>query len=236
MTKALLSRRGVEFDDFNVAADPSAMDDLRALGIMSVPTVVVADRSVSGWNPTQLAELVGIAHEERAVPPDELVRTTRLVLEAAIRAARQVPDDRWELTHPKRKRPLRELVRHLFQGVEVSVDADVLGIFPAKLWLEERDVPFMTGGARLVRYGEAVRAKFDTWFAVVDPATFERTIDADVGPRTLNQVLERTRLHAGQHLRQVYAFLEMCGVTPESPLTEAELRRLGFHQLPDEVF
>ena len=236
MTKALLSRRGVEFDDFNVAADPSAMDDLRALGIMSVPAVVVGDRSMSGWNPTQLAELVGIGHEERVVSPDELVRTTRLVLDAAIRAARQVPEDRWELTHPKRTRPLRELVRHLFQVVEVSVDADVLGVFPAKLWLEERDVPFMTGGARLVRYGEAVRAKFDTWFAVVDSASFDRTIDADVGPRTLNQVLERTRLHAGQHLRQVYAFLEMCGVTPEAPLTHDELRRLGFDQLPDEVF
>jgi glutaredoxin-like protein NrdH len=236
MTKALLSRRGVEFDDHDVQADPSAMDDLRALGIMSVPAVVVGDRSMSGWNPTQLAELVGVSHEERAVPPDDLVSTIRLVLDAAIRAARQVPDDRWEVEHPMRKRPLRELVRHLFQVVEVSVDADVLGVFPAKLWLQELDVPYMTGTARLVRYGEAVRHKFDTWYAVVDPATFGRTIDADVGPRTLNQVLERTRLHSGQHLRQVYAFLEMFDVEPESPVTFEELRRLGFHQLPEEVF
>jgi len=236
MTKALLSRRGVEFDDFNVAADPSAMDDLRALGIMSVPAVIVGERSMSGWNPTQLAELVGITHEEQAVPPDELIRTVRLVLDAAIRAARQVPENCWETKHPKRDRPLRELVRHLFQVVEVSVDVDVLGVFPAKRWLQEVDVPFMTGGARLVRYGETVRQKFDTWYAVVDADASARTIDADVGPRTLNQVLERTRLHAGQHLRQLYLFLEMCGVTPESPATVDELRRLGFHQLPEEVF
>lgn len=94
----------------------------------------------------------------------------------------------------------------------------------------------MTGGARLTRYGEAVRARFGTWYAVVDPAAFERIIDADVGPRTLGQVLERTRLHAAQHLRQLYALLESCGVTPEAPLTDDELRRLGFDQLPEDVF
>ena len=49
-------------------------------------------------------------------------------------------------------------------------------------------------------------------------------------------MLERTRLHAGQHLRKVYAFLEMAGVEPDNPLTEAEMRRIGFTQLPDEVF
>lgn len=236
MTKALLSRRGVEFDDHNVAADPSAMEELRAVGIMSVPAVIVGDRSMSGWNPTKLAELVGIAHQERVVPPDELVETVRTVLDGAIRAAGQVPEDRWEMKHPRRDRPLRELTRHLFQVVEVSVDADVLGVFPAKLWLQELDVPLMTGGARLVRYGEAVRAKFDTWYTVVEPDRFARTIGADVGPRTLNQVLERTRLHAAQHLRQVYQFLEMCGVQPERPVTDDDLQRFGLEQLPDEVF
>ncbi|MQA79087.1 MAG: hypothetical protein GEV10_11530 [Streptosporangiales bacterium] len=236
MTKAMLSRRGVEFDDFNVEADPSAMEELRTRGIMTVPAVIVGDEFVSGWNPTRLAELVGIRHEEPPVPPDELVRTVRLVLDAAIRAARQVPDDLWEMTHPRRNRPLRELVRHLFHVVDVSVDADVLGEFPARKWLHQRDIPHMAGGSRLVRYGEAVRLRFETWYAVVDTDAFERTIDADVGPRTLGQVLERTRLHAGQHLRQVYAFLETGGVTPDAPVTEAELRRLGFHQLPDEVF
>lgn len=236
MTKAWLSRRDVEFDDVNVAADPSAMEELRAIGILSVPAVIVGDRSMAGWNPTRLAELVGVVHQEKAVPPEELIKTTRLVLDAAIRAVQQVPEDRWEAMHPQRKRPLRELVRHLLQVVDVSVDVDTMGIFPAKQWLVERDVPDMTGGARLGRYGEAVRARFDTWYAVIDPARFARMIDADVGPRTLNQVLERTRLHAAQHLRQVYAFLDMFGVTPENPITDDELRRLGFDQLPPEVF
>lgn len=236
MMKALLSRRGVEFDEFNVVADPSAMDELVSRGIMSVPAAIVGDQSMSGWNPSRLAELLGMDLEEKPVAPAELVRTVRLVLDAAIRAAGQVPEDRWEMTYEHRPRPLRELVRHLFHVVEVSVDADVLGIFPAERWLKQIDVPYMTGRSRLLRYGETVRAKFDSWYSHIDEDAFARTIDADVGARTLNQVLERTRLHAGQHLRQVYAFLEMAGVQPDDPLTEAEMRRIGFTQLPDEVF
>jgi hypothetical protein len=88
----------------------------------------------------------------------------------------------------------------------------------------------------MVRYGRAVQAKFAAWYAApLDDAAFGRTIDADVGPRTLTQVLERTRLHAGQHLRQIYALLQAAGVQPEAPLTDADLRRLGL-DLPAEVF
>ena len=41
MTKALLSRRGVEFDVRDIEADPAALDELQVLGLMSVPVVVL---------------------------------------------------------------------------------------------------------------------------------------------------------------------------------------------------
>ena len=242
MTKAMLSRRGVEFDAFDVENDPEAMRALRALGIASVPAVVVGDRWITGWNPTRLAELVGFAHQERGGSPEEMVASLREIVDAALRAVRQIPDggdEVWERRAPGRDRPLRELARHLFEVVERGVDADVLETFPAKEWLPTRDVPGMRGAARLARYGEAVRAKFDAWYGsplALDAAAFGRTIDADVGPRTLAQVLQRTRLHAAQHLRQLYAFLGWFGVTPEAPLTDADLRAMGLDELPDELF
>jgi glutaredoxin len=235
MTKALLSQRGVEFDVLDVENDPAAMPALRALGLASVPAIVVGDRTMTGWNPTRLAALVGFAYEERVTPPDELVPSLHLVLDAALRAVRQIPDDRWEMTAPGRERPLRELARHLFHVVEAGVDADVLGIFPAEAWLQEKDVPSLTGAERIARYGEAVKGKLTAWYTGADPAVFARIIDADVGPRTLAQVLERTRLHAAQHLRQLYAFLEWCGVTPTDRLTDERLQELGF-ELPESVF
>jgi glutaredoxin len=239
MTKALLSRRGVEFDAFDVENDPQALQTLHGLGISSVPAVVVGDRWMTGWNPTRLAELVGFAHREGGGSPEELVSSLREIVDAALRAVRQFPEDvDWERRAPGRDRPLRELVRHLFHVVEVSVDADLLETFPASAWLEARDVPLLKGTSRLARYGETVRARFEAWYgsSALDPAAFERTIDADVGPRTLEQVLQRTRLHAAQHLRQLYAFQTWFGITPDRPLTDADLQRMGLDDLPDELF
>jgi glutaredoxin len=239
MTKAMLSRRGVEFDAFDVENDPEALASLRALGIASVPAVVVGDRWMTGWNPTRLAELVGFAHQERGGSPEELVSSLREILDAARRAVRELAEDvDWERRAPGRDRPLRELVRHLFHVVEVSVDADVLEVFPAKAWLEAKDVAQLKGSARLARYGDAVRAKFEAWYgsAALDPAAFSRTIDADVGPRSLEQVLQRTRLHSAQHLRQLYAFQAWFGISPASPLTDADLKQMGLDDLPDELF
>jgi Glutaredoxin len=238
MTKAMLSRRGVEFDALDVENDPGAMQQLRGLGLSSVPAVVVGDRVMTGWNPTRLAELVGFPLEEKAGTPRELLSSQRVILDAALRAVAQIPDDGWEQMGPGRNRPLRELARHLFHVVEAGVDADVVGAFPAGAWLTARDVPTLTGATLIGRYGEAVRAKFHAWYecAPPDAERFERTIDADVGPRTLQQVLQRTRLHSGQHLRQLYAFLEWLGVTPEDRLTDDELRKMGLTDLPDEIF
>ena len=239
MTKAMLSRRGVEFDAFDVENDPQALQALRSLGIASVPAVVVGERWMTGWNPTRLAELVGFAHQERGSSPEELVSSLREIVDAALRAVRQFPESvDWERKAPGRDRPLRELVRHLFHVVEVSVDADLLETFPAKAWLDARDVPALKGSSRLTRYGEAVRAKFEAWYgsSTLDPAAFSRTIDADVGPRTIEQVLQRTRLHAAQHLRQLYAFHAWFGLTPDAPLTDAALKEMGLEDLPDELF
>jgi hypothetical protein len=165
-----------------------------------------------------------------------LIGSIGQIVDSAIRAVGQVPASEWESTWPGRDRPLRELARHLFEVVERGVDADVLSAFPADQWLRNHDVPGLASAALLVRYGQAVQAKFAAWYlAPLDPTAFERSIDADVGPRTLTQVLERTRLHAGQHLRQIYALLEKAGVQPEAPLTDDDLRRLGL-DLPVDVF
>lgn len=235
MTKALLSERGVEFDVLDVENDPAALDQLLELGLRTVPVVALGERHVSGWNPTKVSELLGLEYRERETPAEELLSSIRTITDAALRAVRQVPDDRLGMRSPDRDRPLRQLAHHLFRVVETGVDADVLGVFPAQEWLKAADVPAHTSSARIARYGEAVKAKLNAWYDRVDQAAFDRTIDADVGERTLTQVLERTRLHSGQHLRQIYAFLEMSGVQPEDPLTLEEMRRMGM-SLPDDVF
>jgi glutaredoxin len=233
MTKEFLSRRGIPFEALDIENDPAAADALRALGFTSVPVVARGARAFAGWNPTKLAELLDIEHTERTAPADELIRSLDMILAAAIRAVRQVPDGRLTMRSPDRDRLLRQLAHHIFRVVDAGVDADILGRFPAGEWLAGGDMPQHTSAGRIARYGEAVRAKFQRWFSEIDPAAFDRPIEADIGERTVAQVLERTRSHAAQHLRQLYEFLRWCQVEPDRPLSADDLRGID---LPDAVW
>jgi uncharacterized damage-inducible protein DinB len=233
MTKELLSKRGIEYEALDIENDPGALDQLRALGLSTVPVVALGDRYVTGWNPPKVAQLLGFDLVERVTSPDELIKSLAMLLEAGLRAVRQVPDEHLMMRSPDRDRPLRQLAHHVFRVIEVGVDADVLGEFPAADWLFGKDIPSHTSAARIARYGEAVQAKFAAWFQQLDEASFRREIETDVGQRTVAQVLERTRSHAAQHLRQLYVFLEWIGVEPDRPLTAEDLKGID---LPESVW
>jgi glutaredoxin-like protein NrdH len=236
MTKAMLSRHGVEFDVKDIENDPTALEELQGLGLMSVPVVVKGHAYVLGWNPTRVGELLGFEGREVSTTPEQMLSSMRTILDATIRTVAQIPDGMLTWKSPDRDRPLRQLVHHMFRYHELGVDVDILGEFPARdTWSRTSDVLTFDKTQRLVRYGESVREKFNAWFKITDPAAFERTIEADGGPRTFMQVLERTRLHLSFHLRQLYAFLEAGGVELEAPLSLEELRRMGLDDLPDDI-
>src|SRR2546421_12929297 len=115
MTKELLSKRGIEFVSRDIENDPGALDELRALGISSVPAVGVGERYVLGWSPPKVAELVGFELRERAAPPGEQIDSLERLLDATIRVVRQVPDEHLMMKSPDRDRPLRQLAHHVFR-------------------------------------------------------------------------------------------------------------------------
>lgn len=54
--KMLLRSRGVEFEEVNIAGDPSAFVDLaQKTGMMTLPQVVVGDELVGGYKETAAA-------------------------------------------------------------------------------------------------------------------------------------------------------------------------------------
>ena len=233
MTKELLSKRGIEFESLDVENDPAALAALKQLGLSTVPVVAVGDRFVHGWNPPKIAELVGFDLKERIFPPEEQIRALEMLFDAALRAVRQVPDECLTMKSPDRDRKLRELTHHIFRILEVAVDADAVGDFPAKAWLAGKDVPSHTSSERIARYGEAALAKFRAWYRTIDPAAFSRIIETDVGPRSLAQIMERTKSHAGQHVRQLYVFLGWMNIEPDRPLTEADFKDID---LPEALW
>ena len=52
----------MDFDGFDVEAEPARRADLERFGVMRVPATIVGNRVVHGWNPQALAELVGVSY------------------------------------------------------------------------------------------------------------------------------------------------------------------------------
>ena len=205
-----------------MANQPAARAVLDRLGIPLVPAVVVGgDRHVHGWNPTALAALLGVSYVEppRLAPP-ELARRLDRVLDGAARALRQVPVDRLD-DRPAtgRERSVRQLVFHLFRVGQAYPDAMAAGHLPQE-WLQEQVPPEKREPPALLAYGALVRAQVTAFLARPGPA--EGRVSTYYGEQTAHQLLERTTWHAAQHLRQLYAFLERAGITPDAPLGDAD--------------
>ena len=57
--KEYLSRKGVSFQEKDLQRDPSAIEDLRRLGAMATPVVVVDGEPVVGFDEERLNTLLG---------------------------------------------------------------------------------------------------------------------------------------------------------------------------------
>lgn len=227
----MLASWGVAFDAVDVEAEPGARQDLERLGIRLVPAVVVGDRAVHGWNPQGLAELVGVRYGAPArLEPAELARRLDRVLAAAQRAMRQVPPEHLGMTHPGRDRSVRQLGYHAFRLSLAFRDAMVKGRL-LEAWLQEEAPPELGDGPAVARYGETVRRELGAWLG--RPEACAGVVETYYGRQTAHELLERTVWHAAQHVRQLEALLARMGITPEQPLTEADLNGLP---LPEQIW
>ncbi len=209
------------------------MEDLRRLGLQTVPVVTRGDRYVHGWNPRAVAELVGAPYAEpsRLSPPELLDRLDR-ILTGAERAMRQVPPEKLEMKSPDRDRPLHQLGYHIFRLSAAFPDAVEQMELPYE-WLVEPTPAGMKDPHLIARYGESIRTRLREWSREIPSGLFSRTITTYAGPQTVHELLERTAWHAAQHLRQLYAFLGQIGVRPDQPLTERDFAGLP---LPDALW
>jgi len=49
-----LSQKGIPFTERNVGKDPKAREELMALGVLSLPVIIIGDKRLTGFNPTQI--------------------------------------------------------------------------------------------------------------------------------------------------------------------------------------
>ena len=215
----------------DLEADPSALEELKRLGISLVPALLDGDRAFHGWNPKELAKFLGVNYAEGTpLPPAALARLLDKILEAAQRAMLQMPPERLGMTVPNRRRSVRGLGYHLFRLSVAYPGALETRCFP-EAWLQETAPASLLDGAGIARYGQTVRDCLDDWWHRSDAC--EGVVRTYYGSQTAHELLERTVWHAAQHLRQLYALLERMGEVPQDPLTTADFQGLP---LPKELW
>lgn len=86
--------------------------------------------------------------------------------------------------------------------------------------------PEIRDGEAIAGYGERVRSRLRDWFSRAEAGVYTRVVSTYAGTQSAHELLKRTTWHAAQHLRQLYAFLEMMGIQPDRPLGDADFEGL----------
>jgi len=54
-----LSQKGIAFTERNVEKDPKAREELMALGLLSLPVIIIGDKRLTGFNPKAIDAALG---------------------------------------------------------------------------------------------------------------------------------------------------------------------------------
>lgn len=216
--------------------DPGGRERLAALGIRKIPALAKGREYVFGQNLEDVARFVGLSGTgHKPLPPAELVRRWILVLRAAQRYIRQIPDDRLaERVIPNRDRPIRLLAHHVFRIGEAFVETMTEGEEYAEYHAQQPPAEgTMRNGAEIVEYGEGVIRRIDEWWRSAQGISPQQPVRTYYGDQPLHELLERSTWHSAQHARQLIAVLERFGIAPDGPLSAQDLAGLP---LPERLW
>src|SRR3989442_6626981 len=114
--KEFLSGLGVDYESINVSATPQAMEELRELGVRTVPVVARGRDYVFAQELADVSRFLGKDVEFRRLPASALVEKWLNVLTAAQRHVVQLPGaSLGERATPGRDRSIRDLAYHVYQ-------------------------------------------------------------------------------------------------------------------------
>jgi hypothetical protein len=203
----------------------------------SLPVVAEGARFVFAQNLEDVAAFVGLdGTGHTRLPPAEIYRKWLIVLEAAQRYLRQLPDDRIEQdVIPNRNRSVRMLEQHIFRIVEVYLKAATgeTQYSPRDTNIPEPEQQLYLTGEALARYAGAVIGRLRGWWDGLADRSFGQEMTTSYGVQPLHEVFERSAWHSAQHVRQLAAVLEREGIRPDGPLTAEDLKGLP---LPERLW
>jgi glutaredoxin/uncharacterized damage-inducible protein DinB len=218
--KEFLTGLGIEYESVNVSATPEAMEDLRELGVRTVPVVRLGDRYVFAQELADVSRFLGRNVQFRRLAPSELIEKWLNVLEAAQRHVVQMPPERLaERATPGRDRSIRDLAYHIYQVPDAFLQALEDGVEDLTSVYNAPPPPGVKTSEDIRAYGASVTARVRRWWAAVPDKSCRNDIKTYYGPQPLHHLLERCTWHSAQHARQIIAVLERFGIEANGPLT-----------------
>jgi glutaredoxin/uncharacterized damage-inducible protein DinB len=215
--KEYLTGLGVDYESIDVGLQPKAMEELRELGVRSVPVVTRGKDYVFAQALEDVSRFVGREFRVDRLPPEALMQKWLAVLAAARRHALQIPRERLgERATPGRDRSIRDLAYHVFQVPEAFLEC-----------VENGDSDLATrynapppANTELPAYSQSVEKRLQAWWSTHPDC--RQTVKTYYGERPLHELLERSAWHSAQHARQIVSVLQGFGIAAQPPLTERD--------------
>ena len=221
--KEFLTNLGVQYESVNVSARPEAMQELRALGVRTVPVVARGSEYVFAQELADVSAFIGRKVDFQRLPPAALYDKWQKVLAAAQRHVLQLPADRLaERATPGRDRSVRDLAYHVYQVPDAFLQAvedgvqDLTSVYNAPPPAEVLRVE------QIRDYGRSVSERLARWWRRDGDRVAQAKVETYYGDQPLHHVMERCTWHSAQHARQIMALLERFGIAPDGPLTAAD--------------
>ena len=211
------------------------MNELLEKGLKVVPVTIWSDEVVIGFNPKELSRLFDLASEdsfEADLP--EMISKFEIILTAAGKATQQIPEDKLRWESPERERTLAQFVFHLFDRPERALNAYHVGEYTQ----EDRgrlveDVLGAVGFEETAQYGEKILNRVRDSLNSVSPFDQSKMLQTYMGEKTTGEMLDLALGHSGHHLKQLYEYMSLIGIEPDSPLQQQDFDGIA---VPTELF
>lgn len=202
-------------------------------GLRRVPVLAKGDQYALGQMIEPFAKLAGIdLGKTEKLTPEQLYRKYEMIFAAAQRYMRQFSNDQLaERVIPNRPRVIRTLCYHIFRIGEAFLEA--WGGAEYSQGIADNEPSASMTGDDIARYGESVWKRYEAWWRDLDDRKLSKVLKTYYGDTEAHRVFERCTWHSAQHSRQLVAVLERMGITPDRPLTPADLAGLP---LPERLW
>jgi len=205
-----------------------------ARGIKSVPVTIWGDQVVIGFNPTALARLFNLSGAVTVVDLPTMLEKYAIVLNAACRAFRQLPADRWDWESPERKRTLGQFCFHLSDRPDRALNAYLVGLYTNEdRGREVQHVLGDVGFEEVARNVEEVLRRVTAALSGPTMINLDKRLETYMGDKTAGEMMDLALGHSVHHLKQLYAYMGMMGLEPVTPLGAEDFASIA---VPTELF